>query len=193
MKTIKRAKWAYLGVSVAIILLGIILIFWPRLSATVICIVGGIAMIVFGCVKLFGFFSKDRFQLAFQFDFAFGIFMILAGLVMLVHTEEVVEALPVLMGVMVLIDGSLKLQTSLEAKRFGMERWWGILALAVLTCICGMLLVLNPYEGAAALTIFLGITLIVDGVQNLCVVAYTVRILKQVKENSARDIIDVEV
>ena len=83
--------------------------------------------------------------------------------------------MPVIIGVFVLLDGSFKIQTARDAKIFGLHGWWGILVLAILTCLGGLFLIINPFSGAVALMILLGATLIMDGIQNLCVVAYTVK------------------
>ena len=37
---------------------------------------------------------------------------------------------------------------------------------------------MNPFEGASALMILLGISLIADGIQNLWITAYTVKSMK---------------
>ena len=72
----------------------------------------------------------------------------------------------------------MKIQTSHDAKLFGPVYWWGILVFGILSCICGLLLIMNPFEGASALMILLGISLIADGIQNLWITAYTVKSMK---------------
>lgn len=179
MELIKKAKWAYITISAIMILLGVLLICYPQLSLLTVCTVIGVMVTVFGVVKLIGYFSKDLFRLAFQFDFALGIFALISGVLMLLHPAGIMQIVPVLIGMTVLIDGSFKLQTALDAKRFGLRSWWGILLLAILTCAGGLFLMLNPFDGAAALMILLGATLIIDGVQNVLVVACTVRASRQ--------------
>ena len=179
MKLIKRAKWAYCIVSAIMILLGIVLILYPGFSAVTLCYLFGAMLMVFGIVKLVGYFSRDLFRLAFQFDLALGVFSLIAGAVILFHPANVALMLPVLVGVFVMIDGVFKLQTAGDAKRFGLGNWWLILALAIVTCLCGMFLVVNPFDGARVMMTLLGVTLLVDGIQNLYVVIYTVRAVKE--------------
>lgn len=183
MDFIKRTKWAYILVSCALIVFGLCLVIWPNTSAQVICVALGILLALFGAVKLFGYFSKDRFGLAFQFDFALGIITLVAGILVLLHPAAIVNALPIVLGVFILIDGAFKIQTAIDAKRFGLSGWWVILVLALVSCAFGLLLALNPFEGAAALAILLGVSLMVDGIQNLIVVIYTVRTVKQIRNS----------
>lgn len=185
MELIKKAKWAYIGVSAAITMLGLILVLFPEISAMTVCYIIGLMIVVFGVVKLIGYFSKDLYRLAFQFDFALGIFSLVAGILILLHPTNIVALMPVIIGVFVLMDGAFKIQTAFDARRFGMERWWSILILAFLTCFGGLFLIINPFAGARALMILLGVTLMVDGVQNLCVVAYTVKAVRSNHETGS--------
>ena len=70
------AKTGYMVMSVVFCVVGILFIAKPDISITIIGISMGIAMIVFGIVKLVGYFSRDLFRLAFQFDLELGILLI---------------------------------------------------------------------------------------------------------------------
>ena len=71
-----------------------------------------------------------------------------------------------------------------------------ILSLAFLTAIAGVLLVFRPWESANILTVLLGISLLAEGVLNLCVAVSTVKIVKHqypdVIDADYIDVIDVE-
>lgn len=77
------AKIGYVLISTAFCLIGIIMMVYPDFSLNVIGICCGIAMIIFGIVKLIGYFSKDLYRLAFQYDLQFGILMLIIGLIIL--------------------------------------------------------------------------------------------------------------
>ncbi|MEA4919466.1 MAG: DUF308 domain-containing protein [Clostridiaceae bacterium] len=175
MELIKKAKRGYIAVSIVMILLGALIAVFPTISAITLCYIIGALLIALGITKLMGYFSKDMYRLAFQFDLAMGIFLISAGSIIMLHPANVVSSVPVIIGVFAVIDGAFRLQMSFDAKRFGIERWRTIFLLGVLTGISGLFLVTNPFEGAEALMILMGVTLIVDGIQNLCVAIYTVR------------------
>ena len=55
----KTAKIGYIVLSVALCVLGIILIAFPGFSASLFGILCGVVLIMFGGVKLVGYFSKD--------------------------------------------------------------------------------------------------------------------------------------
>lgn len=175
MELIKKAKRGYIAVSIVMILLGTLIAIFPTISAITLCYITGTLLTALGIIKLMGYFSKDMYRLAFQFDLAMGIFLIATGILIMLHPVNVVSSVPVIIGVFAIIDGAFRLQMSFDAKRFGIERWRIIFLLGILTCISGLVLITNPFQGAAAIMVVLGITLIVDGIQNLCVVVYTVR------------------
>ena len=76
---IRAAKISYIVTSVAFCVLGVLLIVLRNWSVSFIGVVTGIMLIAFGIVKLLGYFSKDLYRLAFQFDLAFGILLIALG------------------------------------------------------------------------------------------------------------------
>ena len=133
----KTAKIGYIVMSSLFCLLGIVLLFTPDASALWIGRLLGIGMIVFGAVKLVGYFSRDLFRLAFQYDLAFGILLMVLGIVTLSHPGDAMSFLCVMFGIPVLADGLFKIQIAVDSRRFGIRRWWLVLVLAALTCVIG--------------------------------------------------------
>ncbi|MEF2716280.1 MAG: DUF308 domain-containing protein [Oscillospiraceae bacterium] len=180
----RAAKTGYIIMSVLLCVLGVlgvVLFVWPGVSVAVIGELLGIGMIVFGAVKVAGYLSRDLFRLAFQYDLAFGVLLIALGIVTLTHPGETIGFLCVVYGILVLSDGLFKVQIAVDAKRFGIDRWWAILLAAACAGVLGVLLVLRPGEGAQALTMLLGASLFLDGVMNLLVALLTVKIIRHQK------------
>ena len=127
MKTIKQAKWCYIICSVLLIAAGIYIMVRPYASAIIFCRVIGVVSLFYGVSKILGYFSHDLYNLAFQFDLALGVFTLIFGLILLLRSARVVAFMPAILGVFVLVDGVFKLQTAVDAKRFGLSNWWLIL------------------------------------------------------------------
>ena len=134
-------------------------------------------MVICGAIKLGGYFSKDLFRLAFQYDLAFGILLIAVGIITLCHPGEAMTFLCVMFGIPVLADGLFKIQVAVEDKRFGISQWWLVLLLAVLTGVIGLLLVLRPAEGARVMVMLMGASLLLDGALNLSVALCAVKVV----------------
>ena len=184
----KTAKIGYIVMSVLFCGLGVVLFVLPAVSVAWIGRLLGIGMMVFGVVKLVGYFSRDLFRLAFQYDLAFGALLIALGLVTLLHPNSAMSFLCIMFGIPVLADGLFKIQMAIDSHRFGVRSWWVVLLLAILTCVIGVLLVLRPGDGAQVLTMMMGISLFLDGVLNLSVAICLVKIVR----NQQPDIIDSE-
>lgn len=174
----KTAKIGYFVISVLFCVLGVVLITSPETSVEWLGRLLGVGMIVFGVIKLIGYFSKDLFRLAFQYDLAFGVLLIALGIVTLAKPNAAMSFLCIVFGIPVLADGLFKIQISLDAKRFGIGQWWLILLLAVLTCVIGLLLVVRPSEAARVLMVLMGISLLLDGILNFCVAVLCVKIVR---------------
>lgn len=182
MKSLMRVKQIYSVFAGCLIIFGIILFIQPGMAAEVFYKICGVLLLVFGIVKLFGYFSRDLLQLAFQFDFAMGIISSLIGFVMLFWSEQFMEALIIGMGMFMLADALLRAQTALDAKRIGVKLWWIILIMALITAVIGTLLFLKPYNGLEGGVILIGLNLIIDGILNLFVVQSTVDIIRRKNE-----------
>lgn len=181
MRTIRIAKGGYIVSSVAFCIAGILLLLRPDVSASLLCQGLGILLMICGVFKICGYLSKDLYRLAFQFDLAFGIFMFAMGLLMLLRSSSVIRFFNFAIGIVVLADGLFKIQTAIDARRFGLEKWWAIAVIAVLTSIFGLLIVMDPIRntGVMSAMILLGLALLLEGLLNLCVAVCTVKIAEQ--------------
>ena len=186
--SMRIAKIGYIVVSIAFCLVGILMIALPEMSAWVIGNFCGAAMLVFGTVKLVGFFSKDLYRLAFQYDLQLGILLLVLGLIILFKPNNVMNFICISFGIAMLIDGLFKIQISMDAKKFGIRSWWLLLSLAIIAGLIGVLLVSRPTESSRVLVVLLGISLLSEGILNLCVAVSTVKIIK----NQMPDVIETD-
>ena len=172
------AKTGYIAVSILLAVLGIVLIAWPTFSVNALGVICGILLVLFGGVKLVGYFSKDLYRLAFQYDMPFGILLIILGIIMLIHPGNLASFICVVFGLSVLISSLFNIQTALDAKKFGINQWWLIFALSVIAAVWGLILVFRPSEAADVMAVLLGITLLFESAVNICTVVTSVKIVK---------------
>ena len=166
------AKTGYIALSVFFIVAGALFIAFPAVSSKIVGRALGIAMTVFGVVKLVGYFSKDLFRLAFQYDLEFGVLLIALGVIILVKPDNVMNFLFIALGIAILTDGLFKMRIAVD------ESWWLTMILAILTAAVGLILVFRPTESREAMTVLLGISLLGEGTLNLTVALSTVKIVK---------------
>ena len=164
MNGIKNFKNMYSILTICLILVGAVLLIAPGIALDVVCIIFGIYMIIYGAVKIMGYFAKDAYQLAFQFDLALGIVIAIVGIVFVCRTARVVQLLSTCIGIVMLVDATFKIQTSIDSKRFGISRWWLMLILAVIVAAIGILLILMPGETTRLMVRLIGLNLCMDGI-----------------------------
>ena len=127
----RAAKTGYVVMSIVFCVVGVLFIALPARSAVMIGRVLGAAMAAFGAVKLVGYFSRDLYRLAFQYDLEFGILLIALGVIVLLRTNGVMDFICIAAGVSILADGLFKIQIAIDARRFGIRDWWLILVPAM--------------------------------------------------------------
>jgi uncharacterized membrane protein HdeD (DUF308 family) len=110
------------------------------------------------------------------------------GVIVLAKPLDVLNFVFIATGIATLADSMFKLRIATDARKFGIDAWWTIFAFAVLTGVIGILLVIRPWESARILTALLGISLLSEGILNLCVAISTVKIVK----NQYPDVIEAE-
>lgn len=181
-KSVWIAKIGYISISVVFCIAGLALLVHPKVEAGTLCAVTGILLAACGVIKLIGYFSKDLYRLAFQHDFAMGIFtMVLGGLFFyLSGTSQ--KYLLAMLGALIMVDGLLKLQTTMDARRFGIAKWWMIGILSILVSLAGTLLVFFTLHEPGIRIWEIGGAYVLDGLLNLCVGTCAVEVLKKKRD-----------
>ena len=182
------AKTGYVVMSILFCVLGMGCILHADIGTRILGTLLGIALIIFGIVKIIGYFSKDLFRLAFQYDLEFGSVLAVLGIAVLVHPIHAVNLIVIAMGVLIMADAFFKMRIARDSREFGIGDWWFILGTAIVTGILGLLLMFRPGSSTEALITLLGIALVAEGILNLSVAVCTVKIIK----NQYPDDIDPE-
>ena len=178
LKQLKLAKNGYIIMSVLFMVLGACLIIWPDCSMAVFCTAVGIMLIVYGLIKILGYFSRDIYCLAFQFDLAFGILLMAVGVILIARKNFAVDLIFSVFGILILADALFKIQMSVDAKRFGLALWWQILLVALVTGVIGVLVFIRPFEASAMMMVLVGFSILLEGILNLWVGILTIKIIK---------------
>lgn len=174
MRKLKVARYGYLLISLLFCLSAFAYWLIPARSPTVTCWVCGGILLVYGIIRILGFFSEDLYCLAFRYDLACGLLlMALGGVVWLKGDHSYPYLIPGL-GWIALLDSFLKIQMSTEAKDFGLRQWKVLLLMAILTAFSSFLLVLG-LPGPQVTDALVGCTLLLEGIMNWLTVVFTVK------------------
>lgn len=184
----KVAKYGYILISLVFCVAGMTIILIPNPPESSIGIFFGITMLSFGIIKLIGYFSKDLFRLAFQYDLQFGILLFILGVITLTKEKDTVEFICVAYGISMIADCLFKGKTAFDAKCFGIRLWWLTLAFAIVAGIAGILVTISPVVTMRAINTLLGISLLAEGILSLSVAISMVKIIN----HQHPDVMDAE-
>jgi len=187
---IKKMKHTYIGISVAMLVIGLIIVIFPNITAAALAFLIGALVLVDGIVKLANYFSNPLYRFAFHLDLTQGVLEVLLGVLMLAHPGWLIELFPIVCGFFIIVDAATTIQTAEEARTFGVSSWWLMLLEALVSIIFGIVLLFRPMEGSSALMVLLGLAFVVCAVENLSVAIITSRHIKEFRNASDKDIID---
>ncbi|MBE6630829.1 MAG: DUF308 domain-containing protein [Ruminococcaceae bacterium] len=171
---VKEARAIHVVSSLLFALAGVFLLVWPEIGTLISRYLIGGCFILFGLARLLGYFSNDLYRLAFQYDLGLGGFCAVFGVLSIISPDNIQMVLPYTIGVYVLIDSLLKLQTAFDAKAFGMKHWYGLLISALLLILSAItLMVMTPKLHVPA---FVPVVLILHSAESIWNTLGTVRV-----------------
>lgn len=180
---LKTVKLSYVVISALECVLGIIMLFYPGFSLSAMGVILGIGLLVFGAVELAVYFTGNAPLLLSRNVLAMGIFFAVLGVIVIANPLEMMSFVCIMVGVGILAGSLFKIQAVLEAKRYaGGGGWWLTFAALLLSIAAGVVLIFSPNASANVLVVLLGVSLLVNGVLNLCDVLYLSRYIKKAKE-----------
>lgn len=177
---------SYAVSSIAFILLGIALLLWPGLSIRLVCGLFGLIILIKGIGSIVNYAKAEVRTMFSYFGWIFGAAAIALGVFLLVKPETVVSVLPILVGLFVMFDGIMRLQSAFELRNAGARNWWGFLLLALLSVVLGIVMLVNPFGTVEALVMAIGVILLVEGILNLVGTVYTNIALKGLRDTAAQ-------
>ena len=147
----------------AAILLGLVLLIWPDIAATLVITVIGAICIVIGLVNIIRYFMLETRMALVSNGLAFGLVWIAVGIAVICLKELLISLLFLFCGLIVLAGGIMKIQSTLCFRRMAAPRWYLELISACVSVILGALILFNPFSSAVLLMRVIGIALVLEG------------------------------
>ncbi|WP_408070371.1 HdeD family acid-resistance protein [Butyrivibrio sp. JL13D10] len=184
-----RLKKNILVDAIALLVVGLVLIFLPGTSLNILTKVIGAVVLAAGVISvLTGIASKNQNVLTKNSSVGFGLVIAVVGVWILINPEFFEAIIPVIAGVIMLFSGLMNLGETLSLGRNSYKNWWVALILAAVTIAAGAFLVFNPITMVKYVVQIIGAALAYNGASNLWIIS---RIHKVDKVNN-KEIIDVD-
>ena len=189
----KRIFRSSIIASISLFILGVLLL--VASEATIISIsyiIGSIFVLlgVLGIIRYIRTFnSTDRNEL----DLVYGLVTVMLGLLVITNPKAIASIIPFILGLIIIISSATKLHYAFQLKSDENELWKSTLAISILTTICGIVLLFNPFAGAIVITKLVGSVIIVYSVLDI-ISSITIRnnVIKIRKEIEASENVTAE-
>lgn len=156
-----------MAMSLAELIIGILLLVNPIGFTSGIIVTFGLVMMLWGICRIIQYFCTDPEEAAVARSLEKGLTALLVGAFCAFHSRWFLVTFPVLTlvyGVVILLSGLKKLQWMMDFIRLKRSRWFLIGMSAVISILCGFVIISNPFSTTAVLWSFIGISLIVEAV-----------------------------
>jgi len=164
---IQDIKKNYFVNAIIMVVLGLVLVIWPRILGFMLCYLLGGALILMGAIQLVGFLRSERIGFYNKFSMLMGIVLVLLGIWICVRPDIVLSIIPVIVGILVFLHGLMDVQYTLDIKKAENTKWWLALIAAILTIVVGLLLVCKPFAAYEVSMVLLGVAMLYDGGSDL--------------------------
>ena len=173
-------------------LLGLVLLIWPGTTMRIVCTLLGGMLLIYGLAQIVIYLiNKERTMIS-QGMMVFGIVLAVIGVWILMQPDMIIMAVPVIVGVLIVIHGVHNVVQAVALKRDGYDRWWLALVFAALTVVLGGILVYNPFEVAETVVRFIGLFLIYDGVSDIWILSRVFKVKREKEKIIDVDYVDVD-
>ena len=182
MKMLKELKWEAILTGVLYILLGIVALVIPETMQKTLGYLIGIVLIVAGLISIICYLLRDARENYYHNEFVFGLVGMVVGAAVLYKVEVIISLIPFILGILVLFSGCSKLQDAIDLKRLSYGSWAGMLVVAIINIILGIVLICNPFKAAIVLFRVLGVGLILSGASDCFSTIYFAEKLRRFKQ-----------
>lgn len=174
--------------------LGILLIFESEVTVITISYVIGSILVAAGTFALIRYVSvnKKGFD-ASELDLLYGIVTIILGILIITHPQAIASIIPIILGIAIIISSASKIQYAFNLKNNENELWKTTMVIALISTICGIVLLFNPFAGALLLMRIVGIFIVVYSILDIVSTYIIKKNVEEFKSIAREDFTEAEV
>lgn len=174
------------------LVIGILLLINPVSFTAGIIVLCGVSMLATGILFGFKYFRMTPEEAKKGNLLTWGLILILLGVFCILRSDWFIATFPILTviyGLMMLLAGVSKIQTMVDMLRLRNDKWFWAGINALISIVCGVIILWAPFETTAVLWIFAGVSLIIEAVMDIVIIFLTFIGMKAV-EKVAEEILE---
>ena len=184
----KRVIRSSIITSVLLAILGILLIVASEETVISISYIIGGALVLLGAIGIIDYLRKIKTDLKSELDLVYAIVTIILGVLIIMHPKAIGSVIPFVLGIIIIINSSTKLNYAFQLKSKDNSLWKSTLLVSLLTTICGLILIFNPFTAATLIARIVGIIILVyailDIISSLTIRSNIIKLHNALEENT---------
>lgn len=142
--------------SVVLMILGILLMLQSEATILTISYIIGTLLIALGTLAIIKFIRNTSSIIRNDLDIVYGTVTIILGVIVIYNPEAIASIIPIIIGIGIVISSATKLQYALELKANSNNQWKISMIISIISAICGVVLICNPFKGAVVIMQIIG-------------------------------------
>lgn len=153
-------------ISIMFIIIGIIMVLMPKMSLEILGVILSVILIINGVILMItdiklnnNFIPVDMLPAS--------MLSILLGIMMLIYPNVLSIIIPLMLGTWFIMTSIFKIRLTLYLSKIQNTPWILLMLISILSIVCGFILILNPIDSSVAITLFIGIVIIVYAISDI--------------------------
>ncbi|MCI9127651.1 MAG: hypothetical protein HFG28_10780 [Eubacterium sp.] len=145
MNYLKNLKWEMILFSLASIVIGILMFFYPSQIINTVCIVLACILFILGVRYLIEYRRNNAIENFYKYELVAGIALILGGIVVLFCMKLILSFITYLIAIIIIISGLMKVENALDLKKMG-NNWIPLMVFAIICIMLGISVLMMPMD-----------------------------------------------
>lgn len=186
-KFMKKFLRSSIITSAILIILGLLLIYKSENTIMAISYVIGGVLIAIGALALIRYVKNGESPaLRNELDIVYGIVTVIFGIIIIKNYQAIASIIPAVIGIAIIISSAGKLNYAFQLKSDENRLWKTTVVISIISTLCGVVLLFNPFEAALGIMKIIGAFIIIyavlDIISTLAIKSSVTKIRKAMEE-----------
>ncbi|MBQ2639480.1 MAG: DUF308 domain-containing protein [Bacilli bacterium] len=180
--------------SLILLALGLLLVFKSEATIYTISYVIGGLLIAVGAIALIKFIVNIKsIERNYDLNIIYGIVCVIMGVIVIEHPRAIASIIPIVLGIVIIASSATKLQYTLQFKDKGSDLWKATIIISLISLLCGVVLIFNPFKVAVGITRIVGIFIAIYAVLDIASTFSIKKAIKEVEMVEESKVVDAEI
>lgn len=153
--------------SIILMILGILLIVQSEVTIITISYIIGTVLIALGALAIIKYIKNFQNASKDSLDIVYGIVTIILGVIVIYNPEAIASIIPIIIGIGIIVSSVTKIQYSIELRDSLSDKWKITMIISIISTICGVILICNPFKGAVVIMQIIGAFIVVYSILDI--------------------------